>query len=302
MMVNIAEKWREFRQWQQKPHEVAPMSEEWHTCQTCGQMFQGNYCPRCGQSAKIGRYSFKKALLLFLDVWGLGNRGMFRTLRDLILRPGYMIRDYLSGMQMAYFPPFKLFFLLTTLSLLVESGMNLNGVNYFDISREMQRGFNDSFEETSYPEALDESRHAEDVAKTQEYSERLRTATNSFVDYAQKFPNITTLTMLFVLSGFLYIFFRKSPNIPDLRFSELLVALVYTADMFSIYNIVMEFLCLNLWIQGASMLLPLIPLKQMSGFRWWKILLIMILVFVMLIVAITLFGILSMGFLYMVTA
>ena len=53
---------------------------------------------------------------LFLDVWGMGNRGMFRTLRDLILRPGYLIRDYISGMQMAYFPPFKLLFLLTALS------------------------------------------------------------------------------------------------------------------------------------------------------------------------------------------
>jgi hypothetical protein len=25
----------------------------------------------------------------------MGNRGMFRTLRDLILRPGYLIRDYI---------------------------------------------------------------------------------------------------------------------------------------------------------------------------------------------------------------
>jgi hypothetical protein len=49
----------------------------------------------CVQSARIGRYSFKNALLLFLDVWGMGNRGMFRTLRDLILRHGYLIRDYI---------------------------------------------------------------------------------------------------------------------------------------------------------------------------------------------------------------
>ena len=200
---------------------------------------------------------------------------------------------------MAYFPPFKLFFLLTTLSLLVESGMNLKGVNYFDISREMQQGFNDSFEDTDYSEVLAGSQNAAKVKATRDGSERIRTATNSFVDYAQKFPNITALAMLFVLSGFLYVFFRKSPNIPDLRFSELLVALVYTADMFSICNIVMEFLCINLWIQAASMLLPLIPLKQMSGFRWWKVLLIMILIVVMLFVVFTLLGILSMVFLYM---
>ena len=210
-----------------------------------------------------------------------------------------MIRDYLSGMQMAYFPPFKLFFLLTTLSLLVESGMNLKGINYFDISREMQQGFNDAFEDANYPRVLDESGNPEAVMKAQEYSVQMQKATDSAVDYAQKFPNIATLAMLFVLSGFLYIFFRKSPNIPDLRFSELLVALVYTTDMFSIYNIVMEFFSVSLWLQVASMLLPLIPLKQMSGFKWWKLLLIMILAVVLFFVVSILLVILMMGFLQM---
>ena len=135
MMKRLAEKWHAFLEWQRKPYEVAPLSEVHHTCATCGTEYQGNYCPRCGQSSRIGRYSLKNAFLLFLDVWGLGNRGMFRTLRDLILRPGYMIRDYLSGMQMAYFPPFKLFFLLTALSVVIEGGFNLKGKNYFEESR-----------------------------------------------------------------------------------------------------------------------------------------------------------------------
>ena len=126
-MENIKERYKRFKEWEQQPHEVAPLSEDEHVCATCGTRFEGNYCPRCGQSARIGRYSFKKALLLFLDVWGVGNRGMFRSLRDLILRPGYMIRDYLRGMQMAYFPPFKMFFLLFTLTILIQSGLNIKG-------------------------------------------------------------------------------------------------------------------------------------------------------------------------------
>ena len=83
-MADIRERYRRFREWEQQPHEVAPLLEDEHVCATCGTRFEGNYCPRCGQSSKIGRYSFKKALLLFLDVWGVGNRGMFRSLRDLI--------------------------------------------------------------------------------------------------------------------------------------------------------------------------------------------------------------------------
>lgn len=128
-MNHITDKWNEFCEWQQQPSYIPQMTEEHHRCCTCGREYQGNYCPCCGQSAKIGRYSFKKALLLFLDIWGVGNRGMFRTLRDLILRPGYMIRDYISGMQMAYFPPFKLLFLLVAFDIIVQSGFNLTGKN-----------------------------------------------------------------------------------------------------------------------------------------------------------------------------
>ena len=137
MFERLREKYRQFKEWQRQPHQVKQLSEEEHVCTTCETKFQGNYCPRCGQSSKLGRYSFKNAFLLFLDVWGLGNRGMFRTIRDLILRPGYMVYDYLKGMMMAYFPPFKMFFLLIALSFLVESGFNIKGVNRFEQSLEV---------------------------------------------------------------------------------------------------------------------------------------------------------------------
>ena len=90
---NLKEKIQQFREWQVTPRVVAPNTEEEHECLNCHDHYTGNYCPRCGQSAKIGRYSFKNALLLFLDVWGMGNRGMFRTLRDLILR-GFLLRSF----------------------------------------------------------------------------------------------------------------------------------------------------------------------------------------------------------------
>ena len=115
---------RAFHIWQHRPYEVAPLSNENRKCSSCGTEYIGNYCPRCGQSANIGRFSFKKAILNFFDVWGMGNRSMFRTIRDLMIRPGYMIRDYLSGMRSAYFPPFQMFFILATFSLVVELGIN----------------------------------------------------------------------------------------------------------------------------------------------------------------------------------
>ena len=278
----LSDKWRTFRQWQQKPYEVAPLSEVHHKCATCGTEYQGNYCPRCGQSSKIGRYSFKNAFLLFLDVWGLGNRGMFRTLRDLILRPGYMIRDYLSGMQMAYFPPFKLFFLLTALSLVIEGGINLKGKNYFEEARVMMNNY------------LEEAKAESVTAEEKEADKTVREYSNKFLTLQQRFPNISTLAFLVIMSGFLYIFFRRSPAIPGLRYSEFLVSQVYITDMFSIYNIVLEFLCVNNNLNYITFLLPLIPLKQMSGFPWWKVIVFTILAGMMLFIPFVIAGVISM--------
>ena len=282
MKERLSDKWRTFRQWQQKPYEVAPLSEVHHKCATCGTEYQGNYCPRCGQSSKIGRYSFKNAFLLFLDVWGLGNRGMFRTLRDLILRPGYMIRDYLSGMQMAYFPPFKLFFLLTALSLVIEGGINLKGKNYFEEARVMMNNY------------LEEAKTEAVTAEEKEADKTIREYSNKFLTLQQRFPNISTLAFLVIMSGFLYIFFRRSPAIPGLRYSEFLVSQVYITDMFSIYNIVLEFLCVNDNLNYITFLLPLIPLKQMSGFPWWKVIVFTILAGMMLFIPFFIIGIISM--------
>lgn len=113
---------RAFHLWQIRPHEVAPLSNTPCKCACCGTEFVGNFCPRCGQSASVKHFSLKQAIDLFLDVWDVNNRSVFRTMRDMLLRPGYMIRDYLNGMQAGYFSPFKMFFLLATLSLLVEHG------------------------------------------------------------------------------------------------------------------------------------------------------------------------------------
>ena len=261
-MNDLIEKWKAFCEWQRRPSHIPQMVEEHHRCGTCGQEFQGNYCPCCGQSAKIGRYSFKNALLLFLDVWGMGNRGMFRTLRDLILRPGYLIRDYISGMQMAYFPPFKLLFLLTALLLVVDSGVNLKGEDYLANYHEKTVKTGNSFAKKDKQKETTRDERWDRVSDW--YIVKLR-------EFRESNPAFFWVALLFVLSLPLYLFFRKCPNIPDLRFSELLIAMVYTWGMHTIYEIVLTFFCVyDDTVSEVALLLFIIPLKQLSGFKWWR--------------------------------
>ena len=272
-MNDLVEKWKAFCEWQRRPSHIPQMVEEHHRCGTCGQEFQGNYCPCCGQSARIGRYSFKKAFLLFLDVWGVGNRGMFRTLRDLVLRPGYMIRDYISGMQMAYFPPFKLLFLLVAFNLIVLSGFNIAGK---DIDEEDTKEVVISANRDSATE-----KHSTKVLTEDErYDEEYQHFVDMFMKLQDDSPAIFQLMLLSIFSVPLYVLFRKSRNIPDLRFSELLVALVYTYDMMLIYQMAIGFFRLPSNLFLCTLLLPIIPIKQLSGFPWWRSILNVLLAYV----------------------
>lgn len=108
--------YRRFRAWmlkldhrqQQDSPKIVLAQDTQHVCKHCGTQFEGAYCPKCGLPARWHRFTWKQMILSFLDIWGLGNRPMFKTIRDLFWRPGYMVRDYLRGHHLSYFPPFKL--------------------------------------------------------------------------------------------------------------------------------------------------------------------------------------------------
>ena len=291
---------RAFRIWQRRPHEVAPLSETTKECASCGTVFQGNFCPRCGQSAKIGRFSFKKAVILFLDVWGVGNRGMFRSIRDLMLRPGYMIRDYLRGMQSAYFPPFKMFFLLAALSFVVEHGFSLlPSENAEDEKPEQEiKADMDSaqveMKHFSMHEGSTEGSFKFEYDEDEEQSEFQKSFIKAGISVIKFLNGLrkqnTSLFALFSLLFFaapLYLFFRHAPNIPDLRFSEFVVALVYTSNMYSLYSIianVLGFYLLNI----VAVLMVFVALKQLSGFSKRRVFLYSVITFLMSVVTIIL--------------
>ena len=277
MFEDKKERYREFREWQKVPHRVKPMSEEEHVCPTCGRRFEGNYCPQCGQSAQIERYSFKNAFLLFIDVWGVGNRGMFRSIRDLLLRPGYMIRDYLRGMQMAYFPPFKMFFLLFALSLLIDSGLNIRGMNRIEQKEKEAESLINKLD--SKLDKTEKKKEKTEKKQTSEKQKRLdrrhkeyNRITKEFGEWTDSHMSYVTLILLLLYSWPLWLLIRHCPAIPDLRFSECLVAMVYIINMFTIYGLIPQILCFSWKAEMIFSIITILPiiiaLKQLSGYSY----------------------------------
>jgi hypothetical protein len=298
--------YRAYRLWARRPHEVAPLSDATHECASCSTVYQGNFCPRCGQSAKIGRFSFKKAFLLFLDVWGMGNRGMFRSIRDLILRPGYMIRDYLRGMQSAYFPPFKMFFLLTALSYVVEHGVNLNtdetkektekSISSKHVKKDITVLQNDEearedLKDNSFAQGIADGLKVEvngeekevDKEVEKEISKKLKqaeTLKDFLMNLRERNSSLFSLLFLLLFCSPLYLFLRHSPSIPDFRFSEFIVALVYTSNAYSIYSIAGSLLDSSI-LDIMAVLITFVSLKQLSGYSKRRVLGYITLTFIM---------------------
>ena len=267
------EKLDRIKAWREQPRQVAPMSQEEHDCMNCHEHYIGRFCPRCGQAATTSRFSMKVAAENFAEAYGMGERGMFRTMRDLILRPGYMILDYLRGMRVSYFAPFKMFFLLFAISTLVTHGLNIKGERFHDDSESVSatQKFDEALaDDESVTAEMDELEINGEAVKV---SDRTKAVFHIIFDrierFEKRFPSINMLIVLMILSGFLFLFFRRSPNIPDLRYSEFFMALLYTANMYTIYSIVFDFFCLSK-LSSSAIFLTLIPLKQMSGYSWWR--------------------------------
>ena len=124
-----------------------------HTCVHCGASYVGRYCPQCGLDVHRSRFTLKAVVGKVADSLGFdesGNRSIMRTLRDLLWRPGYMIRDYLSGHSPAYFQPFKLLLLLTILFTLL---LHVTGLTPDDEMNVMDR-INEKMDDNSLRSAL----------------------------------------------------------------------------------------------------------------------------------------------------
>ena len=106
-MSSIQEKYHRFRQWQRQPFEYHD-SHDHHGCCNCGAESDNNYCPRCGQKASYGPITWHSVWQGVMDVWGVGTRSLPYTLWQLLSRPGYLIRDYISGKRQVSFPPVKM--------------------------------------------------------------------------------------------------------------------------------------------------------------------------------------------------
>ena len=133
----------------------------------------------------------------------------------------------------------------------------------------------------------------------QEYDRRL----DIVIEWIQQHSSVLVLAGLLLFSLPLYLLFRHSPAIPDLRLSECFVAMVYITDMILIYDLIPSLFCFSvkaeIYYDLLSLLLAIIPIKQLSGYSYfstiWRLLTAFI-PFVILSLLLAIAGIIILAF------
>lgn len=100
--------WRVLQVFIERGAPTSPVSTEETECRHCGYVFCGNYCPRCGQNRAAGKGK-PRFLKTFREAYPQLSNNFLRTIVHLLLRPGYMMRDYFRGHRVIYQSPVSTF-------------------------------------------------------------------------------------------------------------------------------------------------------------------------------------------------
>jgi hypothetical protein len=101
-----------------------------HICQNCGNHFEGKFCNNCGQPAHIHNVN---AGFIWHDLQhGLFHydKGLLYTQGQLLLKPGYTIKEYINGKRIRHFAPVSMVVVMATLYGLFYHYLHINTFKY----------------------------------------------------------------------------------------------------------------------------------------------------------------------------
>ena len=253
--MNIKKTYQRFRHWQLDPTDNEFSSHDTQHCNNCGHEFVGNYCPYCSQKSGLGPITWRSVGMSVAEVWGMHNRSLLFSLVQLLLRPGFMIGDYISGKRQVSFPPVKMLAIIAVIGVIVDF---LTGAIHgmVQLSHGERMGYiNDVFEwlnvhfNGAFPPPSD-------------YLLEVFAWLNTH-------PDVLSLVLLSFLIVPIYIIFRFAPRHPHHTLPQGFFIQVFSSAVFMILNMVYDITAQGglVFILGAVMVF--VTYKQLFGYGFW---------------------------------
>lgn len=94
------------------------------TCLNCGFVVEERFCSRCGQENTEPKESIGHLIgHFFADITHFDSK-IFITLKDLVLRPGFLTREYMTGRRLQYLNPIRMYVFISAVFFLVVFAAN----------------------------------------------------------------------------------------------------------------------------------------------------------------------------------
>jgi len=172
-------------------------------CKNCENQLSGDFCNKCGQKSGVERINFRYLVNEIPNSIFQLNRGFLFTIKELFIRPGHSIREFLSGKRVRHYKPIA--FLLITSTIYVLSAYLMSRNTYLS---DLISGFKDGIEENH------------------------QTPDNEFLDWVSKYQIYFPLLILPIFSISTYIaFFKSTYN----YFEHLVINFYITGQQMIIY-------------------------------------------------------------------
>ena len=182
-----------------------------------------------------------------MDVWGVGTRSLPFSLWQLIWRPGYLMRDYISGKRQVSFPPVKMMMIVAIAALFFFS--------WFE---------------------------PEETTKTAEVTS---TGLRYVIDVITQWVTIHEEWWILLAFSFMIVpiwsLFREAPKYRRHTLPQGFYVQVFAGTQFIVVTIIIYILALLLFhkyegnYMGAASFILIVPLmllidfKQLFGYGWW---------------------------------
>ena len=127
-------------------------------CKNCNQRFKGNFCNNCGQSAQTHELGFKYFWHEIQHGIFHVDKGIIFSTKELFTRPGFAIKDYISGKRIKHFKPFAYVFILSSVYAVLAHYMKmeilLQGLNIGGLNQGLEINIKDTVETAKIKEVV----------------------------------------------------------------------------------------------------------------------------------------------------
>ncbi|MBQ5949324.1 DUF3667 domain-containing protein [Massilia sp. ST3] len=106
--------------------EALPHSEP-SICKNCGASTTGNYCHQCGQATHLHVPSAFEFLHEFVGHYVALEGKLWKSLKLLLFKPGFLTREYIEGRRVRYLEPLRLYL---TFSIIFFALFKIGGLDF----------------------------------------------------------------------------------------------------------------------------------------------------------------------------